>query len=99
MGVDYELFWTLNPKTLKPFIKAFSLKQRQDDFLAWQQGAYIRLAIASVFAKSEKVKYPPEPLGEKQYKKKVKQPSQQDLIKEKMMERMRAINQRFRKEE
>ena len=60
IGVDYKLFWKLNPKTLSPFIKAFELKQKHDDHLAWQQGAYIRMAILS--SMDTKNKYPEKPM-------------------------------------
>ena len=60
MGVDYELFWTLNPKSLSAFIKAFDLKKKYDDSLAWQHGYYVRMAIGS--AMSKETKYPKEPV-------------------------------------
>lgn len=60
MGVEYDLFWELDPKSLSPFVKAFSLKTRYDDTMAWQQGIYIRMAIASCLDKN--VKYPKKPM-------------------------------------
>lgn len=56
IGVDYDLFWRLNPKTLVPFHKAFFLKQQYDDTLAWSHGLYIRQAVSSVLSKT--AKYP-----------------------------------------
>lgn len=60
IGVDYELFWSLTPTTLEPFIKAFRLKQEYDDMQSWQLGAYIKQAIDSSFSKQ--AKYPKEPM-------------------------------------
>ena len=59
IGVEYEKFWEFNPKTLTPFIKAFSLKQQYDDSMAWRVGQYNRMAVASVFNKS--ITYPRKP--------------------------------------
>lgn len=94
MGVDYELFWTLNPKTLSPFIKAFELKQKYNDTMAWQQGNYIRIAIGSCFDKN--TKYPQRPFTSDKVEEK---PMSAEDIKSKMMERMKIINSRFRKED
>lgn len=60
MGIDYELFWTLNPKTIAPFNKAFQMKVQAQDEYAWRQGIYIQHAIASVMDKRSK--YPKTPL-------------------------------------
>jgi len=59
MGVEYNLFWTLNPKTFKPFVKAFYLKKQQDDTFAWLQGSYIMEAIGATMSKNHK--YPTQP--------------------------------------
>lgn len=61
IGVDYKQFWKLNPRTLDPFVKAFSLRQEYDDFNAWRQGKYIRMAIVSSLNKD--AKYPEKPIG------------------------------------
>lgn len=102
IGVDYELFWTLNPKTLSPFIKAFSLRQRYEDFLAWQSGKYIQFAIASTLSKDSK--YPKESFLYKQelevkvLTEEEKRKREQDKIKRKFMEQMIKINSRIGKE-
>lgn len=93
MGVDYELFWTLNPKSLSPFVKAFELKQKYHDFMAWNMGNYILEAIASSMSKN--AKYPSKPHSEKS--KDVAMTS--DEIKERVRLRAIAINSRFGKEE
>ena len=90
MGVDYDLFWTLNPKSLQPFIKAFSIKQKFDDSLAWTQGLYIQMAISSVMSKD--YKYPSEPLSSK------KKITKQEVIQNRFKTQMEIINARFGKE-
>lgn len=59
IGVPYDLFWELNPKSLTPFIKAFSLKQKQLDYNMWLQGMYIQKAVGSNLSKE--CKYPNKP--------------------------------------
>lgn len=63
IGVEYDLFWTLNPKSLNPFVKAFELEQKQKDSENWQLGMYIKLAVGSSL--NAKIKYPKEPLSGK----------------------------------
>ena len=94
MGVDYELFWTLNPKSLSPFNKAFDLKQKYDDGISWQNGYYIRMAIAS--AMSKEAKYPTRPLSTKDVQK-VEMSSEE--IKRKFMTQANLINAKFGKED
>ena len=93
VGVNYDLFWVLNPKTLTPFIKAFSLRQQYDDKLSWQLGQYIQVAIASVMSKE--TKYPSKP-----FLATVDAPkeTQQEMIKRKFMEKMELLNTRFGEE-
>lgn len=63
MGVEYSVFWTLNPKKLKPFEKAYSMKleakQNRMNLDNWLQGLYNQHAIASVLSK--RAKYPQKP--------------------------------------
>ena len=92
IGVEYDLFWTLNPKSLQPFIKAFNLKKNYDNSLCWQQGAYIRLAIASALNKS--AKYPNKPFGINELE---DTRMSAEEIKRKMMLKMHEINAGFRK--
>lgn len=93
MGVDYDLFWTLNPKSLDPFIKAFSMKQKYDNICSWRDGMYIRMAVASVLDSS--VKYPTSPIeADKELT-----PAEKSLeIRKKVMERMIVINSRFKED-
>jgi hypothetical protein len=93
IGVDYDLFWTLNPKSLEPFTKAFSLKQKYDDTIAWYSGLYVKMAIASSFNKQ--AKYPDHPMT-------VEVPQNrempQEVIKARFLRQMEAINARKRSE-
>lgn len=92
IGVDYDLFWTLNPKSLTPFVKAFSMKQELNDAQMWNMGIYVRMAVASAMNKS--VRYPVKPYGIKK-----EQEMDSATIKEKFLQRAKEINARFRKED
>lgn len=63
-NIDYDLFWRLNPKTLKPFGNAYRLKQERDydsdNRKAWMSGLYVARAIAANFGKGKK--YPEKPI-------------------------------------
>lgn len=91
IGVDYDLFWNLNPKSLKPFIKAFDLKQRYDDMVGWTNGLYIQMAVASLLDK--KVQYPKKPFTS--ISKVTVSPAEE--IRNKMLLRMKILNSRFNK--
>ena len=68
IGVTYETFWELNPRTLQPFVDAFQMRMKREleaertkiDLLAWQIGVYTRYAVGGLF--DRKAKYPAEPL-------------------------------------
>lgn len=89
IGVDYDLFWTLNPKSLSPFIKAFTMKEEYDDSFAWRLGAYIKLAVVSSLG--NEAKYPEKPFMQAP----VKRDMTPDEIKEKMMRSAEIINSRL----
>lgn len=65
IGVNYELFWTLSPPKLEPFIEAFKQKQiaKRDEMNlnAWLNGAYVANAISACFGKNSQ--YPSEPMA------------------------------------
>lgn len=101
MGVEYDLFWTLTPKSLSPFFKAFELKQTMNqemmDVEAWQHGVYIQMAVASIM--DSKNEYPKEPFSIINKKKSlVHQLSKTEQLKEMMMERMFIVNSQFEEE-
>lgn len=95
IGVAYELFWRLNPKTIKPFFKAFRLKQEYDDLVSWQNGMYVRLAVASLLDK--KAKYPERPLSMKSKPEDTEMP--QEIIMNKFLNQMELLNSRFKGKE
>lgn len=74
MGVSYDLFWSLTPFKLKPFIKAYELRQRDRDREMWLQGAYVYKAIESFVPilvtipekNAKPLPYPSEPFWERQ---------------------------------
>lgn len=94
IGVNYDLFWTLNPESLQPFVKAFSLAQKNEDRKMWQQGMYIKLAVVSAFNKE--AKYPVTPFSN------VEKPtpkSNMEIIKERFLANAMVINKaKFGKE-
>lgn len=92
IGVQYDLFWSLNPKSLAPFIRAFTLRQKHEDVLAWQQGSYIRMAITSSF--NDKVKYPVNPLSQSAVNE-ISPEKQQEIIKERFLRHVQLINKKF----
>ena len=50
MGIDYDLFWKLNPRKLEPFLKARELKLKQKNEEMWLQGMYIYNAVSVALA-------------------------------------------------
>lgn len=95
IGVDYELFWTLNPRSLQPFIRAFELRQEYDNNQAWLNGLYIKMAIASSLSKD--TKYPKKPIGATESKEPSGLTTPED-IKARLMQKAQALNARFEKE-
>lgn len=92
MGVDYDLFWTLNPKSLAPFTRAFELKRKIKDREMWQHGIYIQHAIASAFNKHSR--YPSKPFLD-DTPERTMTPQE---IKERVLVQMEIINMRFNRE-
>lgn len=62
--MDYCLFWTLNPKRLEAFKKAYDQKHKYNlelgNFQAWLQGIYFAYSVGSIFSK--KAEYPDKPI-------------------------------------
>lgn len=87
IGVSDDKFWDMNPKSLEPYIKAFSRKQELIAGYMWQMGAYVRLAVGSVLSKD--CKYPTSP------PKFLTQEQKQEEIRRKFLNRMEEINARF----
>lgn len=50
IGIDYNLFWKLNPCKLEPFLKARNLKLKMKNEELWLQGLYVYNAISVALA-------------------------------------------------
>lgn len=65
LGMPYDLYWYGDLDAVDSYEAKFNfeLKQKQVnmDTLAWLEGTYVRIAVAS--ALSDKVKYPTSPLA------------------------------------
>lgn len=63
-GCSYELFWTLNPRKLEAFQKAYSEREKDKatavDILAWRIGRYVVNSVATGLD-GRKNKYPDKP--------------------------------------
>ena len=87
IGGDYNLFWTLTPRTISLFWRAEEIKQKRLINLAdsqnYQLGIYMKLAHGSNFDK--KCKYPKKPIFQiKEEKEKTKIITQQEKENEKL---------------
>lgn len=72
LGISEELFWTLNPKRLHPYLEAEKLIQEKRDTEMWRMGMYVydavRAAVDNVLnGRKSQAKYMDKPLLE-QYK-------------------------------
>lgn len=72
LGISEELFWTLNPKRLHPYLEAEKLMQEKRDTEMWRMGMYVydavRTAVDNVVnGRKSQAKYMDKPLLE-QYK-------------------------------
>lgn len=75
MGVSEEKFWDSTPEELKPYLKAYELKQKSKDSDMWQMGIYVMSAVQtavqnSLFGRKSKAEYIKEPLLNKVEEKK-----------------------------
>lgn len=65
MGIDEATFWTLNPRRMKAYSKAYELKEQEKDRQNWSLGQYIMSAFSVVldhsFNKGATSKYPEKP--------------------------------------
>lgn len=69
MGVDYNLFWKLNPRKLEPFLKAYESKLKRRNEEMWLQGAYIFDAVSKAIYNNFREKgKKPMPYLEEPYK-------------------------------
>lgn len=65
IGIDYKLFWHLNPKKLKPFWEADKIRIQSrmaaNETVSYMNGLYVAKAISACFSKGNK--YPDKPIG------------------------------------
>ena len=69
LGVSYDEYWYKDPKRLKFYLKAYEIKQKQENQNVWLQGYYNYIAFAYVspifnpFAKkgTKAIPYPTQP--------------------------------------
>lgn len=70
LGMTEELFWTLNPKRLQPYLEAYKIQQERRDAEMWRMGMYIydavRAATENVLAgRKSQLRYMDKPILEK----------------------------------
>ena len=46
LGISEELFWTLSPSRLYPYLEADKRKQEKRDLEMWRMGFYVQNAVA-----------------------------------------------------
>ena len=96
IGVDYDLFWSLNPRKLQPFVKSFEMKQKMKteyiNFQTWLQGIYFGKALVASLDKNQE--YFKEPIDFQKIK---EQKSQEELMAMKFEAWSVAFNQSLEK--
>lgn len=91
MGIDYNLFWKLNPRKLEPFLKAREIQFKRKNEELWLQGVYfynaISVCMANAFRKkgSKSYNYLEEPI-------KVGEENEFEKEQKAIKERQKAIN-------
>jgi len=96
IGVDYDLFWSLNPRKLQAFVKSFKMKQKIKteyiNFQTWLQGIYFGRALVASLDKNQE--YFKEPIDFQKIK---EQKSQEELMAMKFEAWSIAFNQSLEK--
>jgi len=96
IGVDYDLFWSLNPRKLQAFVKSFKMKQKIKaeyiNYQTWLQGIYFGRALVATLDKNQE--YFEEPIGFQKIK---EQKSQEELMAMKFEAWAIAFNQSLEK--
>lgn len=87
IGVSYDTFWEMNPKSFGAVAKALVLKRDYEDTLLWTLGIYIKEAVSSCLSKH---KYPDVPYSKKG------SVDRQEKIKNKFLSQMAIINSRLK---
>ena len=70
LGISEELFWTLNPRRIQPYLEADKLVQEKRDAEMWRMGIYVQNAVAVAIDKvlngrKSTLEYMDKPLLEK----------------------------------
>ena len=70
LGISEELFWTLNPRRIQPYLEADKRKQEKRDLEMWRMGFYVQNAVAVAIDKvlngrKSSLEYMDKPLLEK----------------------------------
>ena len=90
IGVSQEMFWGLNPSTLKPYEEAEKIRMQKQNIMAHRQGAYFFNAISVVLSNAFASKgaqpqhYMEEPL-------KIFPPTEEEKAQEVEIERQKTI--------
>ena len=96
IGVDYDLFWSLNPRKLQPFVNSFKMKQEIKteyiNYHTWLQGIYFGRALVAILDKNQE--YFKEPIDFQKIK---EQKSQEELMAMKFEAWSIAFNQSLEK--
>lgn len=68
IGVPFELLWSMNPRKLDIYQKAFEMTMRRENAVAHRNGYYmmsaVSVAIEHCFSKNPKSEYIKSPIGE-----------------------------------
>lgn len=81
IGVEYSLFYSLNPKKIEAFTEGFRLKQEMEmDKIyleTWLNGQYVLYALGVVLGESE---YPKEPYSSETLKEQLDEEKQEEKL-------------------
>ena len=97
IGISYNLFWTLNPRKIKPFYEAHKIKRKMLDEQMWCMGAYIHNAVLTAVernlaGKKAKTKYLEKPFMQEETEN-TDEIKKTDKAKEENMRKVKAVFQ------
>ena len=67
LGIDANTFWTLNPRTIQPYVEAHKISVKEQNSFMHLQGIYVLIALqvvlGNMFSKkgSKALEYPEKP--------------------------------------
>lgn len=84
IGVDEQRFWELTPRKIKPYEKAYLMREETYDTHMWHLGQYVMSAVAVVLSdKKHKVDYVKKPfLTEMREKRELENMSEEEKIRQ-----------------